>query len=262
VKPAIFDHVAVGTRGLADGWQLFGGLLGGAWVYGGDSAGYWWGQLRFAAGPKIELLTPTGGPDGAFLERFLTSRGPGPHHFTFVVADLGQTLSQARALGIGPVGVDLSNDDWKEAFLHPRDAHGIVIQLAQQSATPELAPPSELPDPGPVSAFEPVEHHVTDLSGATRLFTELLHGEPVAPSGSQAAPVAELTWSNGARLRLVGSAAEAAEPTTTPPATRTHLHFTRLSSQFSPADRTRATDLAQRLGTSLHLHCPEPSYSE
>ena len=237
---------------LADGWQLFGGLLGGAWVYGGDSAGYWWGQLRFAAGPKIELLTPTGGPGGAFLERFLTSRGPGPHHFTFVVADLSQTLSRARALGIEPVGVDLSNDVWKEAFLHPRDAHGIVIQLAQQSATPELAPPSELPEPGPPSAFEPVEHHVTDLAGATRLFTELLHGEPVATSGSQAAVAAELTWSNGARLRLVGSAAEAAEPT---PATTTgtHLHFTRLNSQFSPADLARAAELARRLGTSVHL---------
>lgn len=65
--------------------------------------------------------------------------------------------------------------------------------------------------------------------------------------------MAELTWSNGARLRLVGSAAEAAEPITTPPANRTHLHFTRLNARFSQAERTRAADLAQRLGTSLHL---------
>ena len=194
MKPALFDHVAIGTRALADGWQLFGGLLGGSWVYGGDSPGYWWGQLRFAAGPKIELLTPTGGQDSAFLERFLVARGPGPHHFTFVVADLAKTLARARALGIEPVGVDLSNEDWKEAFLHPRDAHGIVIQLAQQAASPELAPPAELPDPGPASVIDPVEHHVIDLSGATRLFTELLDGEPVTPAGSAPASVAELTW--------------------------------------------------------------------
>src|SRR5690349_23091160 len=65
---AVLDHLAIGTPNLADGWELFGGVLGGTWAYGMDSPGYWWGQLRFAAGPKIELLTPTGGPDAAFLE--------------------------------------------------------------------------------------------------------------------------------------------------------------------------------------------------
>ena len=243
MKKTVFDHVAIGTRTLKDGWQLFGGLLGGSWVYGGDSPGFWWGQLRFGSGPKIELLTPTGGADSAFLERFLTSRGPGPHHFTFIVADLTKTLCEVRASGIEPVGVDLSDEAWREAFLRPRDAHGIVVQLAQQSATPELAPPAELPEPGPSSAFEPVEHHVNDISGATRLFTELLDAELVTRAGSQNAS-AELTWSNGARLRLVGHAAN----------TRTHLHFTRQGPEFSPAEINRAADLAQRLGTSVRLH--------
>lgn len=250
MKQTTFDHVAIGTRTLTDGWQLFGGLLGGTWVYGGDSPGYWWGQLRFGAGPKIELLTPTGGPDGAFLERFLDSRGPGPHHFTFFVADLREALSEARAAGIEPVGVDLSGDAWKEAFLHPRDAHGIVIQLAQQSVSPELAPPAELPAPGPPSAFEPVEHHVADLPGATKLFTELLHGQRVIPSSAQPDRVTELAWPNGARLRLVGPAADAPEPQTA----RTRLHFTRRDSGFSPAEDAYAQELAKRLGTSVHLH--------
>jgi hypothetical protein len=111
MKRTVFDHVAIGTRTPSDGWQLFGGLLGGAWVYGGDSPGYWWGQLRFWSGPKVELLTPSPGSDGAFLERFLTSRGPGPHHFTFVVADLDATLAAVREHGIEPVGADLSNAD-------------------------------------------------------------------------------------------------------------------------------------------------------
>jgi hypothetical protein len=71
----VLDHLAVGTPALADGWELFGGVLGGTWAYGGDSPGFWWGQLEFAAGPKVELLTPTGGPDAAFLERFLAAKG-------------------------------------------------------------------------------------------------------------------------------------------------------------------------------------------
>src|SRR5689334_25078146 len=77
---AVLDHLAIGTPNLTDGWELFGGVLGGTWAHGMDSPGYWWGQLRFAAGPKIELLTPTEGPAAAFLARFLgrPRRRPAP----------------------------------------------------------------------------------------------------------------------------------------------------------------------------------------
>ena len=98
----------------------------------------------------------------------------------------------------------LDSPNWKEAFLHPRDAYGIVIQVAQQSGKPPLlAAPAELPAPGPACAFALIEHHVSDLDGATRLFRDVLDGEIAsrAPAGDHQA--AELTWRNGARLRLV-----------------------------------------------------------
>src|SRR3984893_1360009 len=94
---AVLDHLAIGTPALTDGWELFGGVLGGTWAYGGDSPGYWWGQLEFAAGPKIELLTPTGGSDAAFLERFLATRGASPHHFKFIVTELEACVARTRA---------------------------------------------------------------------------------------------------------------------------------------------------------------------
>ena len=112
---ADLDHLAIGTPTLADGWELFCGVLGGTWVYGMDSPGYWWGQLEFAAGPKIELLTPTGGPDAAFLERFLAARGAGPHHFNFIVSDIRATLARIRELGIEPVGISLDYPAWRAA---------------------------------------------------------------------------------------------------------------------------------------------------
>ena len=149
---AVLDHLAVAAPVLTDGWELFGGVLGGTWVHGDDSPGYWWGQLRFAAGPKIELLTPTGGPDAAVLERFLATHGAGPHHLNFIVSDIERTLSRLRSLGLEPIGVNLDNPYWKEAFLHPRDAHGIVIQVAQQAGEPRRPAPSELPEPGPAAA--------------------------------------------------------------------------------------------------------------
>lgn len=250
----VLDHVAIGTRALTDGWDLFGGLLGGSWVYGGDSPGYWWGQLQFRNGPKIELLTPAGGPDAAFLERFLASRGAGPHHFNFIVPDISTALSRVRALGVEPVQISLVSATWKEAFLRPKDAHGIVIQVAEQSGPPpELAAPAQLPAPGPSSAFTLVEHHVADIDGAVRLFEEALEGEVVSRQVTPEASVAELTWENGARLRLVHATPAASGAGPGRGAGPGHLRFIRDGEQFSPADRSRAADLAQRLGISLQL---------
>jgi catechol 2,3-dioxygenase-like lactoylglutathione lyase family enzyme len=241
---AVLDHFAVGTPALTDGWELFGGVLGGRWVYGMDSPGFWWGQLDFAAGPKIELLTPTGGPDAAFLERFLAARGAGPHHFNFIVADIRATLARIRALGIEPVGVNLDNPHWKEAFLRPRDAHGIVIQVAQQAGSPQPdTPPAGFPEPGAPTAFDLIEHHVGDLAGATRLFAEVLGGRlEAAGDGS-----AELTWPGGKRIRLVR---EEGLPLG---GSLHHIRFTRADGAFCAQDRERAGLLAKRLGLTVEL---------
>ena len=255
------DHLAIATPALTDGWELFGGLLGGTWAYGGDSPGYWWGQLEFAAGPKIELLTPTGGPDAAFLERFLASRGAGPHHFNFLVSDIGEALARTRAFGIEPVGVSLASPRWKEAFLHPRQAHGIVIQLAQQEGSPDSPPPAELPEPGPPAGFSLIEYHVGDLDGAVRLFRDVLEGQP-SPEGQhsldgQPRPAAagtgtgtgaaELTWPGGKRIRLVQ------EDGLPLGGGLHHIGFTRTAGEFSAQDRERAALLAKRLGVALEL---------
>jgi methylmalonyl-CoA/ethylmalonyl-CoA epimerase len=240
---ADLDHLAIATPALADGWDLFGGVLGGTWAYGDDSPGYWWGQLEFAAGPKIELLTPTGGPDAAFLERFLASRGAGPHHFNFVVDDIEDALARIRAFGIEPIGVNLANPSWKEAFLHPRSAHGIVIQVAQQSGSPPSSPPRDLPEPGPPARCDVIEHHVGDLDGAVRLYRDVLDGQ-VEAAGAGAA---ELTWPGGKRIRLVredglplGGALH-------------HVRFTRAAGTFTAQESERAGLLAKRLGLTVEL---------
>jgi catechol 2,3-dioxygenase-like lactoylglutathione lyase family enzyme len=241
VTDTVFDHVSIGTRVLADGWELFGGLLGGTWVYGGDSPGFWWGQVQFRTGPKIELITPTGGPDAAFLERFLDRNGPGAHHLNFIVSDIEQTLRRIRALGIEPVQVRLDDPSWKEAFLRPRDAFGIVVQVAEQSGPPpELAAPAGLGSAGRQSAFALVEHYVDNVAAAVRLFCSALDAQVVSQPD---ASVAELSWPNGALLRLTTRAPSAAGP----------LHFSRDDGPFSPDELSRAADLARLLGVCVEL---------
>jgi methylmalonyl-CoA/ethylmalonyl-CoA epimerase len=238
----VLDHLSIATPALTDGWELFGGVLGGTWIYGGDSPGFWWGQLGFPAGPKIELMKPDGGPDAAFLERFLAARGPGPHHLNFIVSDIRDTLARARAHGIEPVGVSLDHPHWKEAFLHPRQAHGIVVQVAQQDGDPGGDAPAELGEPGQPASFDLIEHHVGDLDRATRLFRDVLDGQP----GSAGGTAAELTWPGGKRLRLVreeglplGGALH-------------HVRFSRPGSVSQP-ERERAALLAKRLGLTVEL---------
>jgi methylmalonyl-CoA/ethylmalonyl-CoA epimerase len=243
----VLDHLAIGTAELTDGWELFGGVLGGTWAQGAASPGFWWGQLAFAAGPKIELLTPTGGRDAAFLDRFLAARGAGPHHFNFLVTDIEETLARIEAFGIEPVGVNLADPAWKEAFLHPRDAHGIVIQVAQEAGPVPSSPPRELGEPGPPARFDLIEHHVSDLDRAVRLFAEILDGELDGAETARAAGTAELTWPGGKRLRLVredglplGGALH-------------HIRFSRAAGAFSASDRERAGRLASRLGVTVEL---------
>ncbi|MFY9929175.1 MAG: VOC family protein [Streptosporangiaceae bacterium] len=240
---SVLDHLSIATPALTDGWDLFGGVLGGTWAYGGDSPGFWWGQLEFGAGPKIELMKPDGGPDAAFLERFLASRGPGPHHLNFVVSDIRESLARVRALGIEPVGVNLDHPHWKEAFLHPRDAYGIVIQVAQQDGDPGGVAPAELPEPGRPASFDLIEHHAGDLESATRLFRDILDGHLEAADGQ----AAELTWPGGKRIRLVREEGLPLD------GALHRIRFSRDAGSFGPPERERAALLAKRLGLTIEL---------
>ncbi len=253
-RPAIvLDHVAVGAGSLAHGWELFGGLLGGSWAYGGNSPGFWWGQLRFSAGPKVELLTPTGGPDAAFLERFLADRGPGFHHLNFIVPDIDVTLGKIRALGVEPVGVRVQDPRWKEAFLRPGDAYGTVIQVAEQAGPPpSSSPPAELGEPGPSCSLSVVELRVADMDSATRLFEAVLDGKIVSRPEAAGCLQAELSWQNGATLRLVQPAGDPQDSQGSDEGLA-HLEFSRDDGTFGPADREKAAILSGRLGVSVRL---------
>ena len=103
--------------------------------------------------------------------------------------------------------------------------------------------PRELPEAGPPTFFDLIEHHVGDLEGATRLFREALDARLEA-AGDDAT---ELTWPGGRRLRLVradglprGGALH-------------HVRFTRAEGTFGASDRERAAVAAKRLGLAVEL---------
>ncbi len=124
-----FDHIALAVPRLADAPAFLVGELGGAPAHGGPSGAYTFAQWRFKDGGRLEVLEPRGA-DG-FLHRFLAQRGPGIHHVTFIVPSLRGVCEHAEAAGHAIVGYDDLNPDWREAFLHPKRALGIVVQLVE-----------------------------------------------------------------------------------------------------------------------------------
>jgi methylmalonyl-CoA/ethylmalonyl-CoA epimerase len=129
------DHIAFGVPDIAPVAELLATHLGGRERGSGPGNGFVFWQWEFAGGGAIEIIVPDGPPDG-FLHRFLAARGAGPHHVTFKVPDIHAALERARAHGYEPVGFDDRFPGWKEAFLHPKQAQGIVVQLAESH--PEL----------------------------------------------------------------------------------------------------------------------------
>jgi methylmalonyl-CoA/ethylmalonyl-CoA epimerase len=130
VEGAKIDHVAVAVRDLAAGARLFRDVLGGAFLFGGDvePQGFRFAQYRFPGGGKVELVTPLG---EGFVSRFLERRGEGVHHVTLKVRGIEEQVARLEAAGIPLTLVNFSNANWKEAFIHPKEAHGVLIQLAE-----------------------------------------------------------------------------------------------------------------------------------
>jgi hypothetical protein len=158
---------------------------------------------------KVEVLEPNDVEHNDFLRRFLDHSGPGPHHLTFKVPDLAGALDVMRAHGYEPIGVDLSGEGWKESFIHPKQACGIVVQVAQAKGElpAEVSPP---PVPSRVvrpAALVEVVHLVADLAAGHELFSGLLGGRATAGAAPEApfGVVHETTldWPGGGRVRLL-----------------------------------------------------------
>jgi catechol 2,3-dioxygenase-like lactoylglutathione lyase family enzyme len=153
VDRILFDHIAIGMPAMADAAPFLSGELGGIPDSGQPTGAFTWGTYSFEGGGSIEILEPRG--RSGFLHRFLAAGGPRIHHVTFKVPSLDEVCRRAEAAGYDIVGRDDSDATWKEAFLHPKQALGIVVQFAQPGPS-QGAPRPATPPPGAPSAPSPV----------------------------------------------------------------------------------------------------------
>jgi len=203
---AYLDHLAIAAESWDDLWPRYRGELGGQWVSGGESWGFAPAQLRYANGMKIEALMPHMPERNDFLRRFLDRRGPGAHHVTFKVPDITAAIDQVETAGYRPVGIDLSDATWKEAFIHPKDGPGIVVQLAEAPAEWSSPAPAGFPPTSIESAatLDYIGLAVTDTPRAVELFVGLLDGELTGTGSDESfsTDYTDLRWSSGGVIRL------------------------------------------------------------
>ena len=202
------DHVAVAVEHQSEAWPRYGGDLPSRWIGGGGTAGFWSAQVEYANGMKVEVLEPYLVEQNDFLRRFLDRNGPGPHHLTFKVKDIRSSLALAEAAGYRPVGVNLANEWWMEAFLHPKDAPGVVVQLAQSSQGGDWGrdpSPDWFPQPraDEAATLVHVAHALADVHEGRRLFVDLLAGRPIAEGEVDGVAWLDVAWPGPGRVRLL-----------------------------------------------------------
>lgn len=213
------DHVALAAPDTSDALRFLTGDLGGTVLFGGQSIGFrpmqvWLGS-RAGDGMPVELLEPWNVGQNDFLARFVTRHGAGPHHMTFKVPSLADAVARVRGAGFHPVNIDVSDPEWKEAFLMPREAHGTVVQLAESYGHPETRKelldyvtefgPNTHPrwwgDTGPATGHGTLRRVVLrtpSLPSALGFFAGVLQGDVE----HETATSADLVWPRGARIRL------------------------------------------------------------
>jgi methylmalonyl-CoA/ethylmalonyl-CoA epimerase len=170
------DHVALGLPRLADAEPFLEGTLGGVKA-GGFAGGPPFGFMQwvFSGGGRIEVIYPIG--DDGFVHRFLARGGPRIHHVTFKVSSLDEMLERVAAHGYGIASQDRSDPYWQEAFLHPKQAQGIVIQLVEQRERPEgFGDPAEAPAPRDAVRVVGPRLVAPSAAAARRQWAELLGG--------------------------------------------------------------------------------------
>ena len=213
------DHVALAAADTSPALRFLTGELGGTILFGGQAIGFrpmqvWVGSFE-GDGMPVELIEPWAVEKNDFLARFVDRHGGGPHHLTFKVPDLAGALARMSGAGFHPVNIDLSDPEWKEAFLMPREAHGTVVQLAESHGHPETRAellqhvaahgpnmhPRWWADPPPATGngtLRRVVMNTPSLPAALGFFAGILQGDVEGETETSA----DLVWPRGARVRV------------------------------------------------------------
>ncbi len=126
------DHISIAVKDYEKALSFFRDILGAVSGTSAEDHGrkYRWEIFSFGDLSRLELLCPTG--KGSFLDNFFKKRKRGGlHHITLQTPDINKAKKTLKDNNIPYFGYNEYGDFWKEIFIHPEDAFGVLIQIAE-----------------------------------------------------------------------------------------------------------------------------------
>ena len=127
------EHIGIAVKALNDAIPLFEKLLKTSCYKMEPVAAEKVKTAFFKQGEtKIELLESTD-PDGV-IAKFIDRKGEGLHHIAFDVKDIRAEMARLSEAGFQLLNTEpkAGADNKWVCFLHPRDTHGVLIELCQE----------------------------------------------------------------------------------------------------------------------------------
>ena len=133
---ARIDHIGIAVQSINDALAFFQDALGMKLERVDSEEG---GRTQVAFLPvgtsDVELVEPQDADSG--LAKFLAKRGEGVHHICFEVDDIDAALARLKEHGAQLIDETPRRNaqGMQYAFIHPKSAHGVLIELYQRPTT-------------------------------------------------------------------------------------------------------------------------------
>ncbi len=126
------EHIGIAVKSLEDANIVYERLLG-IGPYKSETVASEKVRVSFfRQGPnKIELLQAT--DDLSPIHKFIQNKGEGIHHIAFDVDDIEAEMTRLKSLGFNLLNEKPKRgaDNKLVCFVHPKCAHGVLIELCQ-----------------------------------------------------------------------------------------------------------------------------------
>ncbi len=128
------DHIAIAVKDYPKALEFFTKILGAMPGSSGDdkNINFFWQNLALGDLSRLELITSIG--EKSFLDKFFKEKDAGVHHITLQTPNIHEAKRILEEKGIPYFGFADYGPMWKEIFIHPRDAFGVLIQIAEFKA--------------------------------------------------------------------------------------------------------------------------------
>lgn len=132
------EHVGIAVKDLAAANEIYSALFGKPAYKTEEVASEQVMTAFYQTGEaKIELLEATGA-DSA-IAKFIEKRGEGLHHIAFEVDDIEAEMQRLIDQGFRVLNEQPKRgaDHKRVCFLHPKSAHGVLVELCQTIQAPD-----------------------------------------------------------------------------------------------------------------------------